>query len=111
MAGPTAKGSDQRRRFGRRLQSELECSLGPVLDISAGGMRILSSRVPRREPFDVMVHDESNPVTLKAKVAWVKKRFLGRPEVGLEFIDVDGETRDKLTRISSSHTVASRKAA
>jgi hypothetical protein len=92
-----------RRQYGRRYQDSLYSDLGPVLDLSAGGMRVLAARVPRKAVFKVTLMGLETTVTLKARVAWSRRRGFGKRELGLEFVEMDAETRTALTRISSAH--------
>ena len=78
------------------------CSLGPVLDLSAGGMRCLSKRRVSGEQA-VVIHTHEGEVEVRAKVAWTKRRGIRRHEIGLEFIDVDSETSRQLAMISTRH--------
>ncbi len=95
------------RREGRRVpgrlpQESLECDLGPVLDMSSGGMRVLC-----RRPYEgeVQIHVEGYDVvlTIQARVAWVQKLGFRRFEIGLAFLDIDEDVAQMLTRVSTIH--------
>ena len=95
------------RREGRRVpgrlpQESLECGLGPVLDLSSGGMRVLC-----RRPYEgeLQVHLEGYDVVLsiRARVAWVQKLGFRRFEIGFAFLDIDEDVAQMLTRISTIH--------
>ncbi len=95
------------RREGRRIpgrlpQEALECDLGPVLDMSSGGMRVLCRRPYQGE---VLIHVEGYDVvlTLQARVAWIQKLGFRRFEIGFAFIDIDEDMAQMLTRISTIH--------
>ncbi|MHC4220752.1 MAG: PilZ domain-containing protein [Planctomycetota bacterium] len=95
------------RREGRRIpgrlpQELLLCNLGPVLDLSAGGMRVLSTR-PQAGSLDVALQGADLSLTLRAKVAWVHRLGFRRHEIGLTFLEVDEDTAQLLSRISNNH--------
>jgi len=91
-----------RRTPGRVPQESLICDLGPVLDLSSGGMRILSKRQlygsvkAKVWGFDICM-------TLDTRVAWSKRLGFRRHEIGLEFLNVDDSISKILGRISASH--------
>ena len=91
-----------RRSPGRVPQEELMCDLGPVIDLSCGGMRILS----KRQLVDIVkakvwAYDFS--MTLETRVAWTKRLGFRRHEIGLEFINIDDSISKILGRISALH--------
>ncbi len=95
------------RREGRRVpgrvpQESLQCDLGPVLDMSSGGMRVLCTRPYEGE---VQIHVEGYDVvlTIQARVAWIQKLGFRRFEIGLAFLDIDEDMAQMLTRISTIH--------
>ena len=95
------------RREGRRVpgrlpQELLVCDLGPVLDLSSGGMRVLCTR-PRDGNVEVHLQAADVRLTLRAKVAWVCRLGFRRHEVGLAFKDIDQEVGKILARISTIH--------
>jgi hypothetical protein len=99
------------RREGRRVpgrlpQELLSCDLGPVLDLSAGGMRILATR-PQAGAFDVRLRGADVSLTLRVKVAWARRLGFRRHEVGLSFLDVDESVAQLLSRISATHRLRS----
>lgn len=95
------------RREGRRVpgrlpQESLQCDLGPVLDMSSGGMRVLSRR-PYEGTFQIHVKGYDVVLTLQARVAWVQKLGFRRFEIGFAFLDIDEDVALMLTRISTIH--------
>jgi hypothetical protein len=78
-----AKG---KRAFTRRPQASLESSLGPVLDLSAGGMRIIAKR-ELKGVVDVSLNGGGIDQTVRARVIWTKKISFRVYEVGLAFVD------------------------
>jgi hypothetical protein len=98
VGGP--KGS--RRRSGRLPQESLQCNLGTVLDISAGGMRVLTRAKPSGR-LNVVLQGYPLPEPLAAEVAWTKRSGLFMREVGLCFHDVSPQMAQFLTRIAMMH--------
>ncbi len=95
------------RREGRRVpgrlpQESFQCGLGPVLDLSSGGMRVLCRRPYQGE---LRVHLEGYDVVLsiRTRVAWVQKLGFRRFEIGFAFLDIDEDVALMLTRISTIH--------
>jgi len=103
----TAKSSDRgrevpddRRAQIRIPQSELHCSLGPVLDITSAGMRVICRRIPKDEvKFDL--NTTVDPLPVRAKVVWAKRLGFRKHEVGLHFIQPSPEL-DNLIRCCST---------
>ncbi len=81
---------DDRRSHIRVPQSELHCSLGPVLDITSAGMRVMCRRIPKDEvKFDL--NTTVDPLPVRAKVVWAKRLGFRKHEVGLHFIQPSPE--------------------
>lgn len=105
------KGQDQpapqrkvtRRAFGRLGTELVLCSLGPVLDIGGGGMRVLAKRPPREEQFKIEVFDGTTVVDLQVKMVWRRKLGLWRHEIGLAFVDLDEGHAQELTRLAMTN--------
>ncbi len=93
---------DGRRLAGRLAQEGLECNLGPVLDLSSGGLRILSKR-PREGELTVHLDGFDMTLKLQAKVVWTTRHGFRRHEMGLELLHVDEEMGRILSRISRQH--------
>ncbi len=93
---------DNRRTAGRLLQESLECNLGPVLDLSTGGMRVLCKR-PHEGSLEVRLQASQYSMTLSGQVVWSKRLGFRRHEIGIQFVDVDDDTAHILSRISASY--------
>ena len=87
------------RRTGRLNQHTLMCNLGRVLDISAGGMRILCKKVPRSR-VSVQLVGHPLPAKLTAVKQWSKRRGMFEHEVGLKFEDVTPAVAKCLSEIA-----------
>ena len=92
------------RKFGRLRQGELCSNFGPIVDLSAGGLSVHSSRRIRGE-VEVQIIGHPLPGPLKAKVVWTRRSGLFSRLVGLEFIDVSPETSKALCAIASSNRI------
>ena len=101
-ASPEAGSGSCRRTTGRRQQEDLVCDLGPIVDLSRGGMRVLSRRRLRGKHKLTLTTLEGT-LTIRGRVAWSRRMGLRRHLAGIEFIDVDDATAEELTRISTVH--------
>ncbi len=100
LLSPIVPDAASRRRWGRLAQEGIYSNFGPVFDLSAGGMRIIASRVPKGQ-FEVEIYSAAQGVRLLAEVSWVRKRGLFRREIGLRFIGVSSETGEVLTTMAT----------
>ncbi len=82
-------------------------NLGPVLDLSAGGVRILSTKPPNRGQLDVQLSGLDSSVKVRAKVAWCRRLGFRRHEIGLTFVELDDSASAILNRISQAHRARS----
>ena len=91
-----------RRTPARLPQESLVCDLGPVLDLSIGGMRVLCKR--RREGLlKVRIWAFQYYMILDGQVVWTKHLGFRRHEIGVQFLNVDDDTSKILSRISAIH--------
>ena len=96
------RGAD-RRRFGRLKAGEtLACNRGKVLDLSAGGLRLLSRR-KLKGMLEVALWDIHRGLTMQCRVVWTKRLGFRRHESGLTFIDVDPDTARGLTALGADN--------
>jgi PilZ domain-containing protein len=93
-----------RRAPGRLPQEQLASSLGPVIDLSTGGMRVLAKRPPPpTQTLTVRVVSGAVCLDLTCQVAWSRRLGFRRHEVGLTFVDVYEDLALMLSRISLDH--------
>ncbi len=98
------KAADDRREHGRLPQELLQSSLGPVYNLSMGGMRVRCSKPPKgKSEIEVELLDLEEPVRLRAVVMWVRRLGFRKFDVGLGFPNVPAATAKQLTRISLNH--------
>lgn len=95
-------GSASRRRSGRLPQEALVCNIGLVLDISVGGMRVLS-RTPHSGVIKITFRDFPMTEPLLATITWSKRTGLFMRELGLRFENVSPQMSSLLTQIASCH--------
>lgn len=89
------RGSD--KRFDSRLLvSTLRCSLGRILDISGGGMRVrgFARRGLRQWAIvSVRIQGLATPIEVEVEVAWVRPCGPFRREMGLAFTGLTPEAK------------------
>jgi len=91
---------DGRRLHGRLAQEAVRSNLGVILDLSMGGMRITTSKVPEGT-VSVELEDDEETITMQAEVAWSRRVGFCRHEVGLRFVDAGIETTTRLSRLAT----------
>ncbi|MFT3686832.1 MAG: PilZ domain-containing protein [Phycisphaerales bacterium] len=78
--------NDPRRRHGRLSCSMAECTLGEVLDVSAGGMRVKSSiKLEKGQKVIVTIGTPRGPMPVQCTVMWVKRNKLFWYTMGVQF--------------------------
>ena len=98
------KPDANRRAQGRLPQELLQSNLGPVLDLSMGGMRVRCGRALKGE-VDVDLMGLVEPVRLRAEVMWTRRQGLRKFEVGLKFVDIAPDVARQLTELSLNHSL------
>jgi len=102
--GRLARRRDDIRRTGRvRIEASLQCSVGRVLDLSNGGVRVLARRAPSTRLLPIRLWDDSAGLVTEARVIWHIRRGFFRHELGLELPPLDDAGRAFLTRIAARH--------
>ena len=96
--------STKRRHSGRLEQEMLVCQYGPVMNLSAGGMRVISGRTPSGE-VNIELVGLNEVIMIRAKVAWKKRAGLFKKEIGFEFVDVPEALAKKLTALATSNRI------
>ncbi len=86
-----------RRKFGRFGRPALECDLGKVLDLAAGGVRIICRRRLSRR-VRVRLWSDLGEIATEAEVCWTKRRGFRKHEVGLRFVRLGTEQARTLAR-------------
>jgi c-di-GMP-binding flagellar brake protein YcgR len=96
-----SRGVD-RRSHGRLLQEGVSCNLGVVLDLSAGGMRVLSTKATEGLK-EVRIKSFDAEVIVHADVVWCKRLGFRRHELGLRFKELEKKTQQTLTNIAMTN--------
>jgi signal transduction histidine kinase len=91
-----------RRNSDRVLQELLQCNLGPVVDLSPTGMRVICSKQPKKH-VDVEIGNSLQSMTVRGFVVWTNKLDRKQFEVGLRFIDLRPAQSEQLSRIAKKH--------
>ncbi len=85
---PRDSFSNSQRRFGRIRCNQVLCSLGEVLDLSAGGMRVRcvgSMGLREGDTVGLTLRASGSPVPLPCKVVWMRKSGWRAWEIGMVF--------------------------
>ena len=87
-----------RREFARFSPRGLNCDLGQLLDISVGGVRLLSKR-KRKGTVNLRLWNDETGLVLEAEVVWSRRIRSRQHEVGLQFVNLHTEATKKLAAI------------
>ena len=101
---------DERRTTGRRKQYSLYCNYGPVLDISAGGARVLATKALKGN-INIEFYSNVGQLAIPAEVIWTERVGFRKHEVGFIFTEVSDETITYLSQMSSAHKLPNDNAA
>jgi PAS domain S-box-containing protein len=93
-----------RRVHGRLSQELVTSSLGKVLDLSRGGMRVQCSEPPKGT-IDVDLSDDEETITLRAEVMWAKRVGFGKHQAGLRFVELDSAKNLELSRLATRNSM------
>ncbi len=101
LARLTRAASEQplndRRKSGRlRSEGTLRCNLGRVLDLSRGGVRVLTTRRLKGERL-AKLSTEDEGLHVPANVVWCQRVGFGQHIAGLEFPTATPELAHHLT--------------
>ena len=87
-----------RRKFGRYNPGSLQCDRGKVLDISAGGARLLTPK-KLKSTIRLRFWNEQTDLAVEARVIRCKRRRFREYEAGLQFVNLSAEAANKLAGI------------
>jgi PilZ domain-containing protein len=95
----------ERRRHGRLRCEETTCCVGPVVDLSASGMRVQRRGRPVLEVGDelkvrVHVYGDDPAITLTARVVWIKRSGFRQHVYGMEFAGLSDEQKRQLSELA-----------
>ena len=96
------EGDSDRRRRGRvKSTGSVTSNLGSVLDISSGGLRVLSKTKVEGEGRVELI-STTDRLIVRARVVWCHKVAFRKYVMGLEFINLTPELTQKLTEIGTA---------
>jgi anti-sigma B factor antagonist len=87
-----------RRKFGRYITRSLQCDLGDVRDISAGGLKLWTTK-KLKGTVRLKLWDEQTNMVVRARVMRCRQRRTGEYDTGLQFKDLGAEQAKKLAGI------------
>jgi hypothetical protein len=96
-------GADGRRRRGRLGQEAVISDIGTVVDLSCAGMRVKNAKIPKGEEFPIRIMGLGTDLTVRGRLAWIRKRGLFSKEAGIEFIDVTEEIARQITSLGMNN--------
>jgi hypothetical protein len=103
---PPADGGSNRRARGRiHVSHDVISSLGPVVDLSAEGMRVLSNKA-LCGCVDATIAAPGLQVKVPAEIVWSKRVGFRQHLLGIRFLEVEAEAASCLSRIASEHRLA-----
>ena len=82
---PSHPPGTNRRRYGRVAVDDIECSVGRIINISAGGMVVVSRQAAHK--VDVTIGAKPDRMVIKAERVWAKRYGFTRRLVAYRFID------------------------
>jgi diguanylate cyclase (GGDEF)-like protein len=88
----------ENRRYGRLKGPGLACSAGTVIDLSAGGVRILSNRRLKGRTVIYFGIRQEQRLGVKSKIVWCRRVGFRTFLVGLQFEDLPLEAAKRLLR-------------
>ncbi len=100
---PTAFDGNK-RSTGRLRPGSLMCDHGRVLDISSGGMRVLTRGKPRvseGKVFPTHLRTPAGDLRVMCYTVWLKKIGFRRWELGVRFVDVTHDIRSALSVLAA----------
>ena len=106
---PIAKESfaNSKRRYGRVRCHQVGCSLGDVVDLSAGGMRVRSQGsmgLRDGNKVGITLQAGAGPIPLPCKVVWMRKSGWRFWEMGLVFLELAPDARQSLNGLARAVT-------
>ena len=94
-----------RRQHGRVRCEIVESNMGPVIDASAGGMRINfmgRGRIKLGMMFDLSIVAQGDSFTVPVEVIWIKRRGFFKRDFGVRFIEVTPKLKKALNAMARS---------
>jgi c-di-GMP-binding flagellar brake protein YcgR len=86
----------------------LPCSLGTVLDLSASGMRVITSKISAKQTGEVIpveLNGTHHSAKLMAEVTWGERVGFRKHVIGLHFLNLSEEQRQKIGAIARTYAI------
>lgn len=103
-----ARGAEN-RRYGRLKGPGLSCNLGAVIDLSAGGVRVLSKRKVKGRTVVYFDTGDGQKLGVKTRIAWSRRIGFRTYLMGLQFEDLPLSAAKRLLRQSGCAPAPARK--
>lgn len=90
------------RRHARLTAEGIETDWGPVLDLSASGMRVRCGIKPpaKGEAFFIAIHGRTTELSILAVCRWRRRDGMFHHQIGLEFVKPLPEVQAAIAEIS-----------
>jgi hypothetical protein len=85
------------------VEASLGCSIGEIVDLSAGGMYLVTTRPPAGAIVVFRLGDENGGLQSEGRVVWFRRRGWRKYEIALEFPPFDDRDKATLTRLCTAH--------
>ena len=95
------EGADRRRHRRVKGTGAVTSTLGTILDISAGGMRVVGKKEAEGQGRVELV-SATDRVVVRARVVWCHKVGFRKYVMGLEFIDLNEEQVHKMREMATT---------
>ena len=102
IARSVGKAITERRKSGRLNQKTVACNIGSVINLSAGGLRLLSHR-RLKGILKVELWDTDHGLRLRGKVIWCRRIGFRKYDVGVEFLNITPDIAGDLTEIATDN--------
>jgi len=89
----------KQRRHGRLDGEGLQCNLGQVLNISAGGM-VVTGRVQRENWAEIALGDEGCEITVIGHRVWSRRVNRRTEEVGYRFLEAPADLIERIKGVN-----------
>ena len=96
-----------RRRTGRMQTESVVSNIGPVLNLSSGGMQVLCTKTPK-DPLWIELSGCETKLRVKGEIAWVRRVGLFKKIVGIHFVDLTPDQLSSLTSLALTNTIRRR---
>jgi Tfp pilus assembly protein PilZ len=95
----------EKRNGGRIRTSALKCEIGPVLDLSPGGLRMHSKKQPTLrvgDPITLSLKAEDQSMDVHGKIVWIRIDDNCEYDIGVQFNNPEAMRRGKLMQLAAT---------